>query len=92
MFEAGAGDVLEVEVGEVEVHRGAGVLVGEVDAGDAFVIGGEGDGNAGGTIERQRMPGRVDAEDDVVGGEVDLDHDVAGGHLFQQSSGDRSRT
>ena len=51
VFEAGAGHVFEVEVGEVEVERGAGVLVGEVDAGDAFVVGGEGDGDFGGAVD-----------------------------------------
>ena len=45
VLEAGAGHVFEVEVGEVEFERGAGVLVGEVDAGDAFVVGGERDGD-----------------------------------------------
>src|SRR5258708_15387653 len=37
-----AGHVLEVDVGEVEVEGGAGVLLRDVAAGDAFVVGGEG--------------------------------------------------
>ena len=82
VFEAGAGHVLEVEVGEVEFEGGADVFVGEVDAGDAFVVGGERDGNVSGAVVGERVVGAADAEDDVVGGEVDLDHDVAVGHLF----------
>ena len=52
-------DLLEVEVGEVELHCGASVFVGEIDAGDAFVVGGEREWNAGGAIGRKRMPGVV---------------------------------
>ncbi len=51
MFEAGAGHVFEVEIAEVELERGDGVLVGEVDAGDAFVVGGEGYGDFGCAID-----------------------------------------
>ena len=46
VLEAGAGRCFEVEVGEVEFDRGARVLVGEIDAGDALVVGGEGEGDA----------------------------------------------
>ena len=38
MLERGAGHLLELRVGEMEVDRGARVLVCEVNAGDAFII------------------------------------------------------
>ena len=84
MFETGAGHVFEVEVGEVEFEGGAGVLVGEVAAVDAFVVGGERDGDFGGAVDGQRVMAAGDAEDAVVGGEVDLDHDVAVGQLGEK--------
>ena len=76
VLETGAGGLLEVEVGEVELHCGTRVLVGEINAGDAFVIGGEGEGNTGCSIGRKRVPGGGDSEDDIVRREIDLNHDV----------------
>jgi hypothetical protein len=61
--------------------------VGEVDAGDAFVVGGEGDGDVRGHVGVEGMGFALDAEDDVVGGEVDFDHDVFGGHLLEEGGG-----
>ena len=84
VFEAGAGHVFQVEVAEVEFECGAGVLVGEVDTGDALVVSRECDGDFGGTVDGQRMILSGDAEDAVVGGEVDLDHDVALGELGEE--------
>ncbi len=52
MLEAGAGGLLEVEVGEIEFHGRACVCVGEVDAGDTLVVGGESDRNSCGTVQR----------------------------------------
>ena len=46
-------------VGEVVFERGAGVLVREVDAGDAFVVGGERDGDVRGAVGGKRMIGPV---------------------------------
>src|ERR1700679_4094364 len=40
MLERGAGGALEIEVGEALLFGGFDVLVGKVDAGDAFVVGG----------------------------------------------------
>lgn len=39
VFQAGAGELLEVGVGKVVFLNGANEFVGEVNAGDAFVIG-----------------------------------------------------
>ena len=82
MLDAGASGVFQVEIREIEFERCASVLVGEIDAGDAFVVGGEGEGNACGAIVGKRMPRRDDSEDYVVGGQVDLGHDVPVGHLL----------
>ena len=46
VLERGADHLLEIEIGETEVEDGAGVLMGYVDAGDAFVVGGERDRNS----------------------------------------------
>jgi hypothetical protein len=85
VLETGARGLLQVEIREVELHCCARVFVGEIDAGDALVVGGESDGNASGSVGRQRMPWCGDAEDDIIRSEVDLDHDVTVCHLLQQS-------
>ncbi|MDX6459813.1 MAG: hypothetical protein QOE55_3510 [Acidobacteriaceae bacterium] len=79
VFDASADQALEVEVGEVELEGSAGVLLRDVTARDAFVVGGEGDGDVGGAVVGERVILASYAEDAVVGGEVDLDHDVAVG-------------
>ena len=84
VLEGGAGGALEVEVGEVLFLDAAGVLVGEVDAGDTFVVGRERPGNVRGHVGREGMGFLFDSENAGVGGEVDLDHDVLVGHLFKE--------
>src|SRR5436190_1465881 len=60
VLKAGAGRIFKLEVREIEFHGGAGVLVSEIDAGYAFVIGGKSDRDAGCEISWERMPGCVD--------------------------------
>ena len=52
VLEAGSGRGFEVEIGETEVEGRACVFVGEIDAGDSLVVGGKGDRDAGGTVDR----------------------------------------
>ena len=66
---------------------GADVFVREVNARDAFVVGGERDGHAEFAIDRERMILAADAEDQVVAGEIDFHHDVLCGHFLQQIVG-----
>ena len=87
MLERGAGAALEVGVGEVLVDDGADVLVGEVDAGDALVVGRERDRARAPSCRRERVVGVLDAEDDVVGGQVDFDHDVFAAISLRSSAG-----
>src|SRR5580700_9450361 len=63
VFHAGACELLEVGIAEVVVERGAGVLMCDLDAADAFIVSGERDGHVGGAIERERMFVADDAED-----------------------------
>ncbi len=78
---------LEVVVAERVGIRSAHKFVGEVDAGDAFVVGGEGYGDSGFAIEHEGVVVAFDVEDDGVAGEVDFDHDVAVGHLLHELPG-----
>src|SRR5438874_12531381 len=82
MFQTGSRGAVEVEVGKIEFHGGQRVFVSEINAGHAFVVGGECDGDPRGAVGWKRMPGCADAEDDIVGSEIDLDHDVTCSHLF----------
>ena len=87
VLKGGAGEKLEVVVGERVGLRSAHKFVGEVDAGDAFVVGGEGNGDAGFAVEHEGMVVALDVENNVVAGEVDFDHDVAVGHLLHELPG-----
>ena len=58
MLERGARGVLEVGVGEVLVEDGLHVVVREVGAADAFVVGGEREGHVRGAVGGEGVVGR----------------------------------
>ena len=87
VLHAGAGELLEVLIGEVVVDSGADVLVGDVDAADAFVVGRQGDGDVVEAVEGKGVLVALDVEDAFVGAKVDFDHDVPGGELLEQGGG-----
>src|SRR5664279_803769 len=59
----------------------------EIDARDAFVVGGEGDGYSIFEKDGERVFDAANAEDEIVAGEIDFDEDVAGGHLLEELVG-----
>ena len=90
VLDGGAGDLFEIEVPRPKSVRGAGVLVGEIDAADAFVVGRERGGNAGGAVGGKGVAVERDAEDDVVRGEIDFDHDVRSAISLSSACGSSS--
>ena len=62
----------------------AHIFMREVDPRDAFVVGGERDGNVVFAVDRERMIFAADAEDEIVAGESDFDHDVIFRHRVHQ--------
>ena len=84
VLHAGADHLLQVGVVEVVGFDGADVFVGEVDARDAFVVGGERNGDVVLAVDRERVIVAADAEDEVVAGERDFDHDVIFRHRVHQ--------
>ena len=50
VLKRGAGHLFQVEIREVEVERGSGVLVGEIDARDALIVCGESHWDTCGTV------------------------------------------
>jgi hypothetical protein len=82
VLDAGACHLLEVAVSERICNCGAYIFVRQVDAGDAFVVGGESDRHAVFAIEHEGMAVALDVEDHVVAGEIDFDHDMFCRHLF----------
>ena len=58
VLEGSTGGLLEVGVSEVLLFDSLLVLMGEIDAGDAFVVGGESPGNVCVAIESQKVAGR----------------------------------
>jgi len=87
VFHAGAGELFDVLIGEVVVDGGADVLVGEVDAADAFVVGRERDGDVIEAVDGEGVVVAFDAEDALVGAEVDFNHDVFAGHFAEKLRG-----
>ena len=85
MFEAGAHHAFEVGVAEIIGLYGADVFVSQIDARDAFVVGGQSDGDAEQSVERKGMIHAADAEDYIVAGEADFQHDMFCSHLLQES-------
>src|SRR5262249_53584916 len=63
---------------------GAHVLVGEIDARDAGVVGGEHNRHAGGEIGGQRMVLAADAENEITAGDAGLDCDRLAPHSEDQ--------
>lgn len=82
VFEAGAHHALEIGIVQIVGLNGADVFVREVDARDAFVVGGKSDGDPEHAIERERVVFAADAEDYIVAGQADLHHHMSRGHLF----------
>src|ERR1051325_2700956 len=84
MLQAGAGQGFQVAVAQVVVGGGALVLVGEVDAFDTFVVGGQGDRHSERAVGREGVVPAGDLEDLLVAGEVDFHHHVPVGHGAHQ--------
>ena len=79
-----AGQVLEIVIGEfVGFHR-ALVFVGQVDAGDALVVRGQGDGHIIFEIRPDGMAVAGYAQDGVAAGQVNLDQDALFGHALHE--------
>jgi len=87
VLHSGANHLLQVGVVEVVGFHGADIFVCEVDAGDAFVVGGERNGHVVFAVDREWMIVAADAEDEVVAGEGDFDHDVIFRHSVHQLVG-----
>ena len=63
-------------VAEVVVEGGADVFAGDVDAADAFVVGGERHRHVRGAVEREGMVSALHAQNALIRAEIDLDHHV----------------
>jgi len=84
VFEAGADHLLEVAITQAESLNGADVFVGEVDARDAFVVGGESKRNVELFVNWKRMILGGNSENALVAGEIDFHEDVFCGHVFEK--------
>ena len=69
---------------QAKILHCANVFVGEVDAGNSLVTGGERNRYVVGKIDWQRVLLAGYAQDDVVAGEFDLDRDVMVRKLLEQ--------
>jgi hypothetical protein len=84
VFETGADHLFKVAIVEAVGLNCANVFVGEVRAGDAFIVCGKGEGDAELFVNGEGVVLAGDSEDAIVAGEIDFDQDVRCSELFEE--------